>query len=398
MLRALRRHGSELWIEASCLFGGRYPKFVTARAPESLGDSVPAFVFHTIEPEEFEAQLAFLAENGYHTATCDEFLRHLAGECRLPERSVLLTIDDGRRSVWTYGYPLLKKYGFRAVVFLIPGYVEEGNGLPPNLEDVWAGRRARSDLCNDDPTLMTWTEIDALQASGVIDFQSHTLHHHRVPTGARVVDFVRPGMGEALFDIVVPTGSEPLLRERGAAAFYGAPIRENDSLMAGRPRFREADGVAQACVEHVAANGGEGFFRTRDWREELSRIVREREERVGAAGVHEDPRSLREAMLHSLAESRRLIEERLGTEVRHLCYPYTIGSDMAVALSREAGYRTNFWGAVSGRRGNAPGDDPFRCTRLKGDYVFRLPGRGRKPLAAIFRDKATRRASGRAVY
>ena len=113
----------------------------------------------------------------------------------------------------------------------------------------------------------------------------------------------------------------------------------------------------------------------------------------------EDPARQQRGRVADLRRARELIEQRLpGTDVRHLCYPYTIGSKLAVELSRQAGYLSNFWGVLSDRRGNRSGNDPYRCPRLKGDYVFRLPGRGRKSLARIMAAKVRRRLSGAAVY
>jgi hypothetical protein len=102
---------------------------------------------------------------------------------------------------------------------------------------------------------------------------------------------------------------------------------------------------------------------------------------------------------HDLARSRALIDGALGgSACRHLCYPYTEGSPAAVRLSREVGFLSNFWGIVPGRAGNRRGDDPFHIPRLKGDYLERLPGIGRKSLAAIIGTKIRRRLAGGPVH
>ena len=93
----------------------------------------------------------------------------------------------------------------------------------------------------------------------------------------------------------------------------------------------------------------------------------------------------------SMAEDYRLtrerIEERLGAPVRHLCYPDYDGTAESMAMARETGYVSNFWGLVQGRGVNRPGDDPFHVARLLDDYIFRLPGRGRRSLASILAAK-----------
>ncbi|MHC5066738.1 MAG: polysaccharide deacetylase family protein, partial [Planctomycetota bacterium] len=111
--------------EARTLFGNRYPPWVTARRSRPDLTSVPVFVFHSIHPRRFEAQLHYLDANGYRTLDTTEFLRFLKGDYSLSGPSVLLTIDDGRHSVWTHAFPLLKRYGMKATCFLIPGLIPD---------------------------------------------------------------------------------------------------------------------------------------------------------------------------------------------------------------------------------------------------------------------------------
>ena len=101
------------------------------------------------------------------------------------------------------------------------------------------------------------------------------------------------------------------------------------------------------------------------------------------------------AQYPSMAEDYRLarerIEEQLRKPVRHLCYPDYDGTAESMAVSREAGYLTNFWGVLPEKRVNRIGEDPFRICRLTEHYLFRLPGRGRRPLQLVLRDKWTSR-------
>ncbi len=85
--------------------------------------------------------------------------------------------------------------------------------------------------------------------------------------------------------------------------------------------------------------------------------------------------------------ARERLEEELQKPVRHLCYPDYDGTAESVAVSRQAGYVSNFWGLVEGRGVNRLGGDPFRVARLLDDYVFRLPGRGRRALGSILAAK-----------
>lgn len=397
-LRVLSRHVRELGHEASYFRRRRYPDFVTDRNPAGLGAEVPVFVHHTIEPEPFEEQLEFLGANGYHTATAGELYDHLTGARLLPENSVVLTIDDGRTSVYTYAHPLLRRFGMRATVFLIPGYIPDKGPRLRTLGDYWSGACDRSEVRDRDPSLMDWAQVRELAGTDVLDFQSHTLHHHRVFTGPRIVEFYHPGIGLAEYDIPVPEGYEARLRT-DAAALFGMPIYENDPLMSGALRYLEDGQLTEACLAHVAANGGASFFGRSSWRTALHRWVAEWRSQHPHPVRFQSPEANEAELFSNLRQAKEIISERLGgTEVVHLCYPYGVGSERSVRASRAAGYRTNFWAVHEHRKGNRPGDDPFRCPRLKADYILRLPGRNRKSLGEILASKLKRRVECRPVF
>jgi peptidoglycan/xylan/chitin deacetylase (PgdA/CDA1 family) len=389
---ALGRQAREVALEAGWLLAGAYPGFVTARRAAPLANEIPVFVFHSIEPVEFEAQLRFLAENRYRTLDCATYLRCLSGESPVPPGAVMLTIDDGRSSVWTFGFPLLKKYGMRAVVFLIPGLVRETGSPAPTLDDVWSGRLKAEEVRDRDPDLMSWPEIRAMAASGCADFQSHTLHHHPVPVGPRILGVVDPRQGKPAYDVPMPCGMAETLTGAGAGALAGMPIFAARPLMAGNRIFRPDPGFMDACRAAFTEADPDPLARVRG-------IAKRHRERHGGLGRVDSDEATAHEMLRSLRRSRELISEHLDAPcVRHLCYPYTIGSQLSVRLSREAGYVSNFWGVLPGRKINRPGDDPFRSARLKGDFVFRMAGRGRLGIGEILLAKARRRWSGRPVY
>ena len=65
----------------------------------------------SVPPSEFERQIAFLAQNGYHTITPHELYMAFTDGAELPTNPVLITFDDGYADNYTYAYPILKKYG-----------------------------------------------------------------------------------------------------------------------------------------------------------------------------------------------------------------------------------------------------------------------------------------------
>ena len=124
---------------------------------------VPVLNYHQVEqkngnpltlwPDQFEAQMAYLAEEGYTPITIDEMMDALENGAPLPEKPVIITFDDGYADNYEYAYPILKKYGFKATIFLI------------------------YDFTNAYPNYLTWEQIDEMKQSGLIRFESHTMTH-----------------------------------------------------------------------------------------------------------------------------------------------------------------------------------------------------------------------------
>lgn len=164
MLNTLRSAWRKNKAEIGGLFSNALPDFVLAGRPRELLPGVPVFCYHLVEPESFEADLAYLAINGYETVDCQEFLSYLRNERALPERSVLLTFDDGARNFFDVAFPLLRHFGARATAFIAPG-------LHRNAED-------ELDI---EARPMTWEEITRVYESGLVVFQTHTLESRFVP-------------------------------------------------------------------------------------------------------------------------------------------------------------------------------------------------------------------------
>ena len=142
----------------------------------------------------------------------------------------------------------------------------------------------------------------------------------------------------------------------------------------------------------AVAEEGEGFFARRDWQARLRGLVQRR-----PIPGHWETQVQREAALRrELADAKRLIEERTGQAVIHLCYPWHAAGPTARRLAREVGYRTAFVGKVRGTPITLAGGDAMDIARIGEDYVELLPGKGRADLASILRRKWRRRLRGTA--
>lgn len=72
---------------------------------------------------EFCQQMQYIRDAGLSVITMQDFLEWRNGTRRLPERCVLITIDDGWKSVYTDAYPVLRAYGYPFTLFLYTRYI-----------------------------------------------------------------------------------------------------------------------------------------------------------------------------------------------------------------------------------------------------------------------------------
>lgn len=391
-LRKLRRNAAEAWEVPRDLLLGRYPDFVTG-GPLPRGH-VPVFVFHSLHPDVFGDKIRHLAENGYVTLSADEYFQVLLGTRPAPERAVVLTFDDGRGSVRTVGFPLMRRYGMKGIVFIVPGRTVSRPGpLPPTWDDVKAGgAKAEAVLGREEgeDSFLSWEEIADLSRSGLFDFHSHSLSHARIHTTPQLAGFMTPALKKGYGPLDVPLIHDGETEVPNGDIPLGTPLFRSEPRLSESLRFYEEPAVRAACVARVAEEGGEGFFCRKGWEADLRRLVNARR----VAGRLETPEDREKAIRRELAESKQVIEDRTGKPAIHICYPWHVAGPSARRLAREVGYRTAFCGKIKGTPVTLPGGDLHAIARIGEDYVELLPGKGRADLSSILRAKLSRRLQG----
>lgn len=117
----------------------------------------PSKVDTIVQTKDFEAQMNYLKTNGFSTLSMDDLYSALTTGKNIPKKPVVITIDDGYTDTFTDAYPIIKKYGFKAVVFMI------------------------SNRLDVDPRYMKSENIKELEANG-ISIEDHTANHEKLAT------------------------------------------------------------------------------------------------------------------------------------------------------------------------------------------------------------------------
>jgi len=155
-----------------------------------MSKAVPILTYHHVNPLEedmvtvsvnhFEEQMSFLKRKGYHPLFVSELVEWMEGKRDIPQRSVVLTFDDGFWDNFQYALPILRKYHLKATIFIVTGWMSEENRTTVSREVV------SHHQCNElvsqgqgDQIAMTWPEVKKLQDSGLIEIESHTHFHNK---------------------------------------------------------------------------------------------------------------------------------------------------------------------------------------------------------------------------
>lgn len=87
----------------------------TDTAYQEVSNYLPSYF---CDDTAFEEQMNYLAQEGYTTISLDEFVAFQDGKKPLPPKPLILTFDDGFASNYLYAFPILKKYGMKATIFV----------------------------------------------------------------------------------------------------------------------------------------------------------------------------------------------------------------------------------------------------------------------------------------
>ncbi len=114
-------------------------------------------VFFDVTPDEFEAHLQLIQDNGLTPISMDQLVTHLRTGLPLPEKPILLTFDDGYRGHYEYVLPLLREYGYPGLFSIYTFKVGRDHGRPG----------------------LNWDQVQTMADDPLVTIAAHSVNHPR---------------------------------------------------------------------------------------------------------------------------------------------------------------------------------------------------------------------------
>lgn len=174
------KHFFSLLLLDAIIFGMIYiflgiGKFLFFTSAEYNEDKIflPVIMYHSITeespsaysvtPSQIENDLEYLKENGYSSVTAQQLVDYTCNQGELPEKSVLITLDDGFYNNLYYLAPLLEKYDMTAIVSVVGTYIENKASADPHIPKY---------------SYLTWDDINDMLKTGRFEIGNHTYNMH----------------------------------------------------------------------------------------------------------------------------------------------------------------------------------------------------------------------------
>ena len=127
---------------------------------------LPVLMYHSISDEKtndafvlsvnkFREQMHYLHRHGFHTLSMKQVMNFLTKNQMLPEKPILITIDDGYQNIYTNAFPIMRRYGIHGTIFVIANTIDRNSDY------------------------LTSSELRQMQRFG-ITVESHTLNHENL--------------------------------------------------------------------------------------------------------------------------------------------------------------------------------------------------------------------------
>ncbi|HCC00465.1 MAG TPA: polysaccharide deacetylase [Ruminococcaceae bacterium] len=179
----MRKKGQKIlfcFLIIFALCGSGFAGKVLAQKNHADDVALPIIMYHEVKTQrfhslaisrsEFAQDMAWLKKENYTPISMQTLIGYVHGKNALPSKPIILTFDDGYLNNYTYAYPILKQYGYPAVLSVIGKDTDNFSAFPSQ---------------NENYAHMTWDQLREVQQSGIFEIENHTYDLHAMGKGKR---------------------------------------------------------------------------------------------------------------------------------------------------------------------------------------------------------------------
>lgn len=319
------------------------------------------WAFLSTSVSAFEKTLKYLKKHNYQTITLRELYDWKKGGKDDGVKRVLIHFDDGFLDNFTIAYPMLKKYGFKASVFVSPEFVDPRPIIrETQYENIIAGHPV------DESNVwgyMSWDELRKVDREGIIDVQAHAMTHTWYPCESKFVDWHHPEDSYYWLAWNAESKNKPywLTEYKDTVVPFGYPIFKYSKAMSEK-RFFPSQAVIDFSIQFYKDHEDECTGEKKN--EMIGQFRQKLKERFkDGMGSFETDLEFEKRIRVELIDSKKIIEAQLGKKIEFLVWPGGAVSDTAYQIAEEAGYLA--W-SRKGKPYNELKDDLKEIYRLGG--------------------------------
>lgn len=297
--------------------------------------------FLSIRLSHFENFCKYLYDNNYRTLHLEEWYQFQESPSKLNKKYLVLTFDDGYLDNYVYAYPILKKFGLKATIFVNPGFVDLTTTSP----------RPRYDEKNFDQMkiknilgFLNWNEIAEMEYSGVMDIQNHSYTHDRYFCSPRIISFLKPENAHKYDWLLWIKYPELKPRYMHLNIFdylsEGYPVFKNDRSLAIRRYFPNEELIG-ILIDKYSYEKNKKSISTNQLVDKIKFEHYNLQKSNQFIGRFETDEEMIERYMFELNESKNILKEKLNKDTNFLCWPGGGWNETSLVLADELGYKAS---------------------------------------------------------
>ena len=303
----------------------------------------------SVSPELFEAHMSYLKNNNYKVVFLDSIVSHMKQKEILSGKTIAITFDDGYRDNYEYAFPILKKFGSPATIFMSTDFIR--NDTPPDIPGLSISRHP----CGD-KAYLSWQEINELEKSGLIKVESHgKSHRYRFKNDTLSGFFTWSNNKYYWYIWDLYPDLKPYWHMISSGKGVGHPIFEEAPALSGL-KFKPDEELIKN-LEKAASSMEQN---STEFKNKLMDLTEKYRNEKGELGKYETENEFRDRLLSELRESKQKLEKGLSRKIQIFAWPNDATPNIWDIALKEAGYSAT----TAGDHYNRPGDFDGKISRI----------------------------------